>query len=223
MKGCHLGKHQISSRRTRDGYETGLTLVELLVAMAIFAVITAVVFSVINSFESTQNAVYARQQGTSAGMVVFNRMTRDIRNAQIPSGGPVFLYPTTTAAGTSYSVTSNQIELNTTNPDGSPTVVCIIVHSSTTTVSSTDCQTTPTSVPSCPCTLTALTIGTGGGSTLRYQVQDLTAANIFTLTAPTGSSTFQSVAINAALQPNPSEPAVAIQNTIELRNVALSS
>lgn len=205
-------------RQHPDG-DSGLTLVELLIASALFLVISLTVFNVINNFEGAQNSVLARAQGTSDGMVVFNRLTRDIRNAQIPTTGPVVLYPTISAAGT--SVQTNEIELNTSNPDGSGAVVCIIVQSASAASTSTACPNT-SAATSCPCTLTAYNVFSSG-NTLRYQVFDLTSANIFSVTAASTSITPQTVSIDAAFQPKTNEPPVTIQNTIELRNVALSS
>ena len=209
--------------RRQKTFESGLSLIELLVAMAIFAVISVVVFNVINSFEGTQNSVYARAQGTSDGMVVFNQLTRDIRNAQIPTTGPVVIFPTTSTTPTaSYSVQTNEVELNTSNPDGSSATVCIVVQSASSAATSTTCPNSSAST-TCPCTLTAYTVNSTGINALRYKVGNLTSADIFTLTTPAGGANVQTVSIDAAFKPNLNEPAVTIQNTIELRNVALSS
>lgn len=200
--------------------ESGLSLIELLIAAALFLVISLIVFGVINNFGLAQNSVLARAQGTSDGMIVFNQLTRDIRNAQIPTTGPVVISPTITSAGG--SVQTNEIELNTSNPDGSPAIVCIIVQTTSTAATSTTCPNTSATIAPCPCTLTAYNVG-ATSNTLRYQVFNLTSANIFTVAAPSGSTAPQVVSINAAFQPKPNEPPVTIQNTIELRNVALSS
>ena len=209
--------------RAQLGEESGLTLVELLIAAALFLVISLVVFNVINSFGMAQNTVLAKAQGTSDGMVVFNQVTRDIRNAQIPLTGPVVTYPTGLTANS--TTPTNEIELNTSNPDGSAAVVCIIVQNAAAAVNSTACPITAASTPAlnttCPCTLTAYNVG--ATNTLRYRVYNLTTANIFTLVTPPTGTTPQTVDINAAFQPKVNEPAVSIQSTIELRNVAISS
>ena len=225
--------HRIPRRRSlasvrcvgRESGDGGLSLVELLVAIAMFAIISVVVFNVLDSFQRTQTSVLARGKGTSAGMIVFNQLTRDIRNAQIPSIGPVVIYPTTTTSTTSGMATSfpaNEIELNTTNPDGSSAVVCIIVQTAVSAASGSTCPNAVATISPCPCTLTAYTV-TGSNNVFRYQVKNLTSAAIFTLTTPAGGVSPQTVTIDAALQPNSNEPAVSVQNTIELRNVALSS
>ena len=214
------------ARAVKESGDGGLSLIELLVAFAIFAIISIVVFNVIDSFQRTQTSVLARGQGTSDGMVVFNQLTRDIRNAQIPITGPVVIYPTTTTSTTSgaaiTSFPSNQLELNTTNLDGSSAVVCIIVQTAVSVASvSPSCPNAVAPVSPCPCTLTAYTV-TGASNVFRYQVENLTSASIFTLTTPAGGVSPQTVTIDAAFQPNSNEPAVSVQNTIELRNVALS-
>ena len=220
MKGPRLRTVLGKKRLPRQGDESGLSLIELLIAAALFLVISLIVFGVINNFGLAQNSVLARAQGTSDGMIVFNQLTRDIRNAQIPTTGPVVLSPTITSAGG--SIQTNEIELNTSNPDGSAAVVCIIVQTSSTAATSTTCPNPSATITPCPCTLTAYNVG-ASANTLRYQVFNLTSANIFTVTAPSGSTAPQLVSIDAAFQPKPNEPPVNIHNTIELRNVAISS
>ena len=222
MKGFRLPTilRRFRTTSAQGGDESGLTLIELMIAAALFLVISLVVFGVINNFGMAQNSVLARAQGTSDGMIVFNQLTRDIRNAQIPTTGNVVIVPAITINGG--SVQTSEIELNTANPDGSAAVVCIIVQSTSAAAPTTCPNPAPTTAPSCPCTLTAYNVGTTGALTLRYTVFNLTTANIFTVTAQANSIVPQFVNVTAAFQPNLNEPAVTIQNSIELRNVAIS-
>ncbi len=224
MKGPRLSRIRRIMRAAAQGSdESGLTLIELMIAAGLFLVISLVVLGVINNFGMAQNSILARAQGTSDGMVVFNQLTRDIRNAQIPTTGNVVIVPAITVNGG--SVPTSEIELHTANPDGSAAVVCIIVQSASATTPTTCPNAPPTTAPSCSpsCTLTAYNVGTTGALTLRYRVFNLTTANIFTVTAQANGIVPQFVNVNAAFQPNPNEPAVTIQNSIELRNVAISS
>lgn len=200
-------------KRYRKDDDSGLTLVELLVASSIFSLITIAVLNVIGNFETVRQSVSTNTQATSNAMVTFNRIALDIRNAVIPTGsGSPIIYNS-----------PSQLELYTTNGAGSPITVCMIVQSTGSTSGST-CPNTTAST-SCPCTLNEYVVGSS--NTYRYSVDGLTSPNVFTYIAPplnSGSSiAIESIQLNATLAPLANQPSATVQNTIEMRNVALAN
>ena len=219
--GEHLfNKSPGKSKQKRDSKnESGLTLVELLVAAAIFSVISLTVFNVIDSFLRVQTSVTVRAQATSDGMLIFNQVALDIRNAQIPASGN-----TVTSLYTN-GIPTNQLQITTVDLNGTPIVVCMVVLTSGTTITPAPCSaTTQSSAVACPCTLTGYIVG-ATGNTIRYIVDNLQSANIFTITTDPYVTypTPETVTINASFAPRTNQPSVTILNTIEMRNVALAN
>ncbi len=203
---------QFKTQRRRLDKDSGLSLIELSVASSIFILITITVLSVISNFETVQKSVASNTQATSSAMVTFNRIALDIRNAVIP---------TASASPIIYN-TPSQLEFYTVDSLGNPITVCMIVQSSSSTPSTT-CPNTTAST-SCPCSFDEYVIGSN--NTLRYSVNNLTSANVFTYLPPPlnsgSSSAIESIGINATIQPYANQPSTTVQNTIEMRNVALT-
>ena len=177
------------------------------------------VFNVIDSFLRVQTSVTVRAQATSDGMLIFNQVALDIRNAQVPaSGGTVTSFYT---SGTP----TNQLQINTVDLSGTPIVVCMVVQVSGS-AATPPCNATALSnavTAPCPCTLTGYIVG-ATANTIRYTVDNLQSANIFTITNAIGVTlpTAETVTINATFAPRINQPSVTVLNTIEMRNVALA-
>lgn len=193
--------------------DSGLSLIELVVASSIFIIITITVLTIIANFESVQKTVSSNTQASSSQMITFNRVALDIRNAAIPTG----------TAGPIIYNSPSQLEIYTTNDLGSPITVCMIVQTTGSTTSTTCPSSTATTA--CPCTLSEYIVGTPNA--LRYSVDNLTSANIFTYLPPPPNSgstiAIESVQLYATIQPYANQPSTTVQNTIEMRNVALTS
>ena len=88
--GREMGK---AKAKLEAGAEDGFTMVELMIASAIFAVILVITLQVVNSFEVAGVNVTNRANATSSALTAMNRIGKDIRNAVVSttSTSPVLL------------------------------------------------------------------------------------------------------------------------------------
>lgn len=208
---------KITSRKPQrqgfiDDSDSGLSLVELIIAAGIFSIISIMVFNVIDSFQTVSTSISARSQASSQTMVALNRMAKDIRNA-VPQGTAspiVFASPT-------------QLTFNTTDGNGLPVERDIVATGN-----------------AFPYTLSEYTMVSGVDGPLLLQVSNLTNPNVFSYyPAPLGETSFptttsvpstgvtspaitsiESVGLIVTLEPITNQPSVTVTNTIEMRNVA---
>ncbi len=214
--------------RTHNGDETGLTLVELLIATALFTVVLIVMLQLINNFYSSSTRVSASQQASSSSMVAMNRIGKDIRNGVVQATASPIL-----------SASPSQLTLLTTDGNGNDIEATFNV--------------TPNSGTSCPCTLTETsapyslsTSTTTASATQRLVVNNLTSTQVFSYypapatASPTGSTmalptttsipstgvttppigNIESVGVTLVLQPVTNEPTITVSAVFEMRNVA---
>ena len=197
--------------------DRGFSLVELLIAMAIFMVIFGAVAVTIYNFQGTQSNVSARARGTTSALLSMNVLTKDIRDALIPTGinqvSPIVLASPT------------QLEFYTT--DGTGKVIEV------------NAQATPGASGTCPCSLTETVVGTG---VTRTSISNLVSQNVFSyLPLPSGGTiatttsvpttgvadpsplTIESVIVSLSVQPNTNGPIVNATNTVLMRNIANST
>lgn len=103
--------------RSRDG-EAGLTLVELLVAMVIFAVFAGVVTSMIATMRSGQAKTVQTNSLNEQARLTLNRMARELRQAKAIEG--VLVNASGTITGISFDVDFNGngvIDTSSTDPE----------------------------------------------------------------------------------------------------------
>lgn len=210
-------RSQPNRHRSEGAGDEGFSLVELLVAMSIFMIIFGAVAVAIYNFQGTQSNVSARARGTSSALLSMDLLTKDIRDALIPTGvnqvSPIVI------------ASPSQLEFYTT--DGNGNVIEV------------NAQVTTNAAGACPCTLTETVLGTG---VIRTSISNLVNQDVFSYLPPPSSGTIatttsvpttgvtdpsplsiESVIVSLSVQPITNGPIVNATNTVVMRNLANST
>lgn len=207
--------------------DSGMTLIELLIAMMLFSVLGYTVFIVMDTFQTTQATTLGRFSGTSSAATILDRLTRHLRAAITPAGATS---PFIASPSPATSPSASDVWFYANLGGSTPTEI----HAYVTTSSGT-----------CPCTLhedqiitTSSGVVNGTTTTTTTVVSSidgtgLTSQNIFTYYgAPTYNSTTSTLAspvstltdvaeigINITTQLNSVSPSVSAKTLVYLRNV----
>ncbi|MHB8190035.1 MAG: PulJ/GspJ family protein [Ferrimicrobium sp.] len=204
-------------RSKHPANEEGLTLVELMIALGLTAILSVLVFKILTTFQLVQSVTVSRYAATAEAQVEIDQLTRGIRTAILPaSGGSAF----TEASSSSMTFYANQ---------GGVQPVTIAIS---------------TAPAPCPCTVYETTTAFGGTPIISATGTQVTSTSLFTyypaptptalapqpLPIPASGTTNPALLAQIALVEvsvttgsDPSSPPAVVTETVNLPNVAFAT